>query len=213
MGVGAPILVALAIALLIYAGAIGGLMAAGLRIDARALVGFCVACVRLLRRLLADPRVARRHKLLLAVAVGYLLLPVDVVPDFIPVAGYLDDVLVVALSVRLVLRQAGPSVVSEHWTGPADLLPVLLRLAGVTLRPGTGLLAWTTVAGALGLAICVWFDIADNCASCGERDPLLLSAGRGAAVALCALGVLGLAARALSPGRSGRTPPAASRRS
>jgi uncharacterized membrane protein YkvA (DUF1232 family) len=203
MDVRTAIVLGLAIALMAYLVGIVALTAAGLRVDARSLVGFCIACVRLLKRLLADRRVARRHKVLLAVAVGYLLLPVDIVPDFIPVVGYLDDMLVVTLTVRLVLRQAGPSVVTEHWTGPAHLLPALLRLADVSLWPGTGVLAWATATGVLGLGICVWFDIADNCASCAERDPMLLSAGRGAAVTLCTLGALGLAARALSASRSG----------
>lgn len=176
--------------------------------DARALAGFLVACARLLKRLLADHRVPRRHKLLLALAVGYLLLPFDLVPDFLPVAGYLDDVVVVALCVRGVLRTAGPDVVAEHWSGPPHLLPALLRLADISLRPGLPLVGWTAALGALGLGLCIWFDIADNCAGCAEDDPLLLNAGRAIAVTLCALAATGLAARVLT---SLRTPQDASR--
>jgi uncharacterized membrane protein YkvA (DUF1232 family) len=84
----------------------------------------------LCRRLLADPRVPRRARYALALVVAYLALPFDLVPDMIPVAGQLDDALVLALGLRLVLRAAGAEVVSEHWPGPPDSLRVLLRLAG-----------------------------------------------------------------------------------
>jgi uncharacterized membrane protein YkvA (DUF1232 family) len=196
----------LAVVLAAYLLAVGGVMALGRRVDVRFLLGSLVAFVRLLRRLIADRRVPRRHKLLLGFAIAYLLVPFDLVPDFIPVVGYADDVLLAALGVRLVLRRAGPDVVTEHWAGPPDLLPVILRLAEISLRPPIGVVGGAMVAGALGLGVCVWFDIADNCATCAERDPALLSAGRDVAVTLCALATMGLAARALV--RPGPSPPA-----
>jgi uncharacterized membrane protein YkvA (DUF1232 family) len=135
MGVPAPVIWS-AVVLTAYLLVVLGLIALGRRIDVRALAGFVAAFARLLKRLITDRRVPRRHKLVLAGAMGYLLLPFDVVPDFIPVVGYADDVLVAALGLRLVLRGAGPEVVTEHWSGPAGLLPALLRLADVSLRPG-----------------------------------------------------------------------------
>jgi len=75
-------------------------------------------------------RVARRHKLLLAATAGYLAFPIDLVPDFIPVAGQLDDAIVVALVLRSVLRAVGPRLVEKHWPGPPTSLAVVLRLAG-----------------------------------------------------------------------------------
>jgi uncharacterized membrane protein YkvA (DUF1232 family) len=126
-----------------YAGALLGLIVTGRRVDARAIAGFVLDCLGLLRRLIGDPRVARRHKLVLAASVGYLMLPFDVVPDFLPGVGYLDDALVVALAVRLVLRGAGPSVVAEQWRGPERPLGVLLRLSEVSLRPRVN---WSAVA-------------------------------------------------------------------
>ena len=98
--------------------------------DARALAGFIPDCIVVVRRLLGDPSVSRLHKVLLAALVGYLALPFDLVPDFIPVAGQADDALVVALVLRSVLRASGPDRLREHWPGPENSLAVLLRLIG-----------------------------------------------------------------------------------
>jgi uncharacterized membrane protein YkvA (DUF1232 family) len=76
------------------------LVAVGRREDARALATFVPDCIVLVTRLARDPRVPRRRKLLLFALVGYLALPFDLVPDFIPVAGQLDDVIIVALVLR-----------------------------------------------------------------------------------------------------------------
>jgi len=81
-------------------------------------------------RLARDRRVARRHKLMLAGAALYLAMPLDLVPDFLPVVGQLDDAAVIALALRSVLRGAGHDVVAEHWPGSARSLAVLERLAG-----------------------------------------------------------------------------------
>lgn len=72
----------------------------------------------------------RRRKLLLGALIAYLALPIDLVPDFIPVAGQLDDALLVAFVLRTVLRGAGRELVTEHWTGPPQSLALMLRLAG-----------------------------------------------------------------------------------
>src|SRR3954464_9205952 len=93
------------------------------------LAGFIPDCLVLFRRLLGDDRVPRRSKLLLIALVGYLAMPFDLVPDFIPVAGQLDDAIIVALVLRSVLRGAGPDLLREHWPGPAVSLNTLLRLA------------------------------------------------------------------------------------
>ncbi|HEU4975979.1 MAG TPA: DUF1232 domain-containing protein [Baekduia sp.] len=106
------------------------LVLAGRREAARALAGFIPDCVVLVRRLLRDPRVPRRRKLLLWALVAYLALPFDLVPDVIPVAGQLDDALIVALVLRAVLRGAGLDLVREHWPGPGRSLAVVLRLLG-----------------------------------------------------------------------------------
>jgi uncharacterized membrane protein YkvA (DUF1232 family) len=122
-------LVALAVAVALYVAAVVALVHAGRRTDARALAGFIPDCVVLFKRLLGDPRVPRSHKVLLVVLVAYLTLPIDLIPDVIPVAGQLDDVIVVVLVLRIVLRGSGEALVQEHWPGPARSLDVIRRLA------------------------------------------------------------------------------------
>jgi uncharacterized membrane protein YkvA (DUF1232 family) len=115
--------------IVLYGGLVVCLLVAGRREDARALAGFIPDCITLFRRLLGDERVPRRSKLLLVAVVGYLALPFDLVPDFIPVAGQLDDVIIVAAVLRAVLRASGPGLLREHWPGPPASLNALLTLA------------------------------------------------------------------------------------
>jgi uncharacterized membrane protein YkvA (DUF1232 family) len=103
---------------------------AGRRSDARAVAGFVPDCVVLFGRLLRDGRVERRHKVLVAALIPYLAFPFDLIPDFIPVAGQLDDAVLVAFVLRRVVR-ANPALVQELWPGPASSLGVVLRLAGI----------------------------------------------------------------------------------
>lgn len=116
-------------------GACGFLIAvfavAGRREQARAIAGFVPDCAVLFTRLLRDARVPRRHKLLVATLIPYLALPFDLVPDFIPVAGQLDDAVLVAFVLRRVVK-ANPALVQELWPGPPASLAVILRAAGQT---------------------------------------------------------------------------------
>jgi uncharacterized membrane protein YkvA (DUF1232 family) len=128
----APV-IGLVVALALYAAAVGALVVAGRRSDAAALVRFVPDCLVLVRRLLGDRRVPRRVRLALGAVLAYLLSPIDLVPDFVPVAGQLDDALLLALALRLLLRASGPEIVRERWPGPARSLEVVLRLAQ---RPG-----------------------------------------------------------------------------
>jgi uncharacterized membrane protein YkvA (DUF1232 family) len=122
-------LVAVGVFLLLYAALVLALVIAGRRASARALAGFIPDCIVLCSRLLSDPRVPRRKKALLVALTGYLALPFDLVPDFIPVAGQFDDVVIVALVLRSLLRGGGESLVREHWPGPNSSLALVLRLA------------------------------------------------------------------------------------
>lgn len=90
--------------------------------------------VRLTRRLAADPTLPRGVRIWLGLLLGYLLLPIDLVPDFIPVIGYLDDAIVVALILRSVTRRAGADALERHWTGTAQGLAALRAVAGLTSR-------------------------------------------------------------------------------
>jgi uncharacterized membrane protein YkvA (DUF1232 family) len=83
----------------------------------------------LFKRLLSDPRVPRRAKLALGLVVPYLAMPFDLIPDFIPVVGQLDDALAVALAIRYVMKCSEPGVVEELWPGSERGLAVVLRLA------------------------------------------------------------------------------------
>jgi uncharacterized membrane protein YkvA (DUF1232 family) len=81
-------------------------------------------------RLARDRRVPPMRRLQLIVLGAYLVSPIDLLPDFIPVVGHLDDAAVAAVALRGVVRSAGPEVVAEHWPGSARTLNVVLRLAG-----------------------------------------------------------------------------------
>jgi uncharacterized membrane protein YkvA (DUF1232 family) len=122
--------VAVGIALAIYIAFVLALLMLGRKADARAWAGLAPDCVILSARLVRDPRVLRRHKLLLAALVAYLAMPFDLIPDFIPVVGALDDAIIVAIVLRMLLRSAGPDLVREHWSGPQRSLDLMLRLAG-----------------------------------------------------------------------------------
>lgn len=86
---------------------------------------------RLLRSLATDASVPTGVRRRLALLVAYLALPFDLVPDFVPVLGYADDVVVIALALRSVVRHAGPEVVERHWRGSPAGLRVVRRLAGL----------------------------------------------------------------------------------
>lgn len=122
------LLAALLAGVALYAACVLWLLSVGRRQDARALAGFIPDCIVLFRRLLGDERVSRRGKALLVVTVGYLALPFDLVPDFIPVVGQLDDAIIVAAALRTVLRAGGAALIREHWPGPPASLDVLNRL-------------------------------------------------------------------------------------
>ena len=81
-------------------------------------------------RLARDRRVPPLRRLALIVLGAYLVSPIDLIPDFIPGVGQLDDAAIAAVVLRGVVRSAGPDVVAEHWPGTARSLYVVLRLAG-----------------------------------------------------------------------------------
>lgn len=96
-----------------------------MRALAKDAVSFLPNLVKLLARLVKDPRVPRRSKLLLGGLLIYLASPIDLLPDAIPVVGMADDVLLAAYAVNHLIARAGEEVVLEHWDGPQDLLEVV----------------------------------------------------------------------------------------
>ena len=123
------ILIALLVVLALYAILIAALLVAGRRTDARALAGFIPDCIVFVKRLLADPDVPRRRKVALVVLVAYLASPIDLVPDFLPGIGQLDDALAIALVLRYVFRGGGREVLRERWPGPDASRALIERAA------------------------------------------------------------------------------------
>jgi len=116
------LLTGLAVAAAVWALAVGLLFLFGRRLAARELVTLLPHLIGLFRGLAKDPRVPRRTKAWLAIGLAWFISPIDLVPEFIPVLGPLDDAVVAALILRHVLGVAGPDVVAEHWRGsPASL--------------------------------------------------------------------------------------------
>jgi uncharacterized membrane protein YkvA (DUF1232 family) len=125
-------------AALLYALVAAALFMSGRQEAARAAATFVPDCLILFQRLLRDPCVPRRAKLVLAALVGYLALPFDLVPDFIPVAGAVDDGVLVVFVLRRMLRRTGPECLRQHWPGPPASLALVLRLAAASPHEGPG---------------------------------------------------------------------------
>lgn len=87
--------------------------------------------LRLIKRLAADTSLPRGVRARLIGLIAYLAMPFDLVPDFIPVLGYADDALVVALVLRSVVRRSGANALDRHWPGTPQGLLLVKQLAGV----------------------------------------------------------------------------------
>jgi uncharacterized membrane protein YkvA (DUF1232 family) len=96
----------------------------------RELAGFIPNCITMIRRLRKHPAVPRRAKVALAVAGLYVLSPIDLLPEFLPVIGPLDDIVVVALALRYAGRRVPRTVLIEAWPGEPRLLERLLGPPG-----------------------------------------------------------------------------------
>jgi len=84
--------------------------------------------LRLLWGLITDARVSTLDKMLVAGAIAYIVTPIDLIPDFIPFLGEVDDVYLLVLALRRLLQNAGRSVLLSHWTGdPSELRELNLR--------------------------------------------------------------------------------------
>ena len=86
--------------------------------------------LRLLSRLARDDTLPRGVRLRLGLLLAYVALPIDLVPDFIPVVGYADDAIIIALVLRSVIRHSGSEAVRRHWPGTEDGLATVLRISG-----------------------------------------------------------------------------------
>lgn len=93
---------------------------------ARDLARFLPACVTLVRRLRRDPRVPRSAKVAMGLAALWVISPIDLIPEFLPVIGPLDDIVVVALALRYAARRVPRALIVEAWPGDPSLLERLL---------------------------------------------------------------------------------------
>jgi uncharacterized membrane protein YkvA (DUF1232 family) len=121
---------ALAVVVAIWLALVLGLILAGRGTLARELATLVPDLVALFAGLARDPFVPRRAKVVLAVALVWLASPIDLIPEFIPIAGPLDDAIVAALALRYVLRATEPATLARHWRGSPTMLDRVLRLAG-----------------------------------------------------------------------------------
>jgi uncharacterized membrane protein YkvA (DUF1232 family) len=110
-------------------------MARPAEVTAREVLRLLPDVLRLLRRLAGDPTLPRGVRVRIWLVIAYLAMPIDIVPDFLPVVGYADDVIVVAVGLRAAVRRAGPAALSRHWPGSPAGLRALHRLAGVPTPP------------------------------------------------------------------------------
>jgi uncharacterized membrane protein YkvA (DUF1232 family) len=123
------LLIGLAITAAVYGLSVVALIIVGRRTAAKELALLLPNLIRLFKDLARDSRVPRGSKWLLLAGVIWFASPIDLIPEFIPVLGPLDDVVVAALILRHLVRSAGPDVVAEHWHGDRGTLERILRLS------------------------------------------------------------------------------------
>ena len=108
------------------------LLVIGRRTIARELVTFLPNLIRHFRGLLGDERVPRSSKVLLLLGAFWLASPIDLVPEFLPAVGALDDAVIAGLVLRHVVKRAGPDIVKAHWRGDPKTIGLMLRAARVS---------------------------------------------------------------------------------
>ena len=126
------LLVVLGIVGLSYAVLLGVLLLARPRdVDLRQAARLIPDVARLVPRLARDRTLPRSVRVRLWLLLAYLVCPIDLVPDVLPVIGWADDVILVLLVLRSVVRSAGSAALERHWPGTAPGLEALRQLAGV----------------------------------------------------------------------------------
>ena len=110
---------------------------AGREVDVRAILRLVPDVVRLIRRLATDPAVPRGTRWWLYGLLAYLILPIDLIPDFIPGIGYADDAIITVIALRFAVKHAGLDALERNWPGTPTGLRSLLTLARID-RPSEG---------------------------------------------------------------------------
>jgi uncharacterized membrane protein YkvA (DUF1232 family) len=133
----------IALATLALLGALGALTIALIKRKARTLAGYAPEIRILCERLNDDSRVSAFDKLKLRALAWYLGLRLDLIPDFVPIIGRLDDALVVAVAIHTALKSADADLIRQHWPGPHPAPNSVLRRAKGRTRAGT---AWSSAS-------------------------------------------------------------------
>jgi len=125
-------LVAIIVVVAIYVVLVLALIVSGRRVAAKELALLVPNLVLLFKDLLRDPAVPRGPKIALAIGIVWLVSPIDLLPEFLPVLGPLDDAVVAALVLRYLAKRAGIDRVRSHWRGGPATLATILRAARIT---------------------------------------------------------------------------------
>ena len=124
------LLISLAVAAGVYALAVVALSLAGRRAAAREMAAFLPNLALLFKGLIGDPRVPKGSKVLLLFGAAWIASPIDLIPEFIPFIGPLDDAVVAALILRHLMKSAGEEIMASYWRGDPSTLQRLLGLSG-----------------------------------------------------------------------------------
>ena len=100
----------------------------------KSLLLFIPNMVLLCGRLLTDPRVPKTEKALVAGAIIYAIVPLDLIPDFIPFVGQIDDAYLIAITLLRLVDRTDPNIVREHWNGGGDIIQLTEMLAMTTKK-------------------------------------------------------------------------------
>lgn len=122
------VVIGIAVVIGLWLVVMAGLFASGRAGAARELLGLIPNLLLLFKDLIRDPRVPRSAKVWLVLGAVWIASPIDLVPEFIPVLGPLDDAIVAAIVLRHLIRRAGADVVADHWRGEEATLQRILRL-------------------------------------------------------------------------------------
>jgi uncharacterized membrane protein YkvA (DUF1232 family) len=126
------LLIAGLVVVVVWLVAVVVLLFLGRKTLARELITLLPNLARLFRGLLGDERVPRSSKALLVLGGLWLASPIDLLPEFLPGIGAIDDAVVAGLVLRHVVKRAGPDVVRDHWRGDPRTITELLRASGVS---------------------------------------------------------------------------------
>jgi uncharacterized membrane protein YkvA (DUF1232 family) len=109
-------------------------MASTLRRRMKNLLLFIPNLILLCGRLIIDPRVPAKERLLVAGAIIYALIPLDLIPDMLPFVGQIDDAYLISLTLLRLMSNTDPKIVREHWNGGGDIVELVGSMAGIAAK-------------------------------------------------------------------------------